>query len=157
MADIEDQMEIHREISDAISQSFGMQYDEDELEAELEALEEENLNETLGIVNVPVSQIKVSPPFFPVPLHLPFFPSFCLLILDFHFSFLFFEIFSKFLICRLQNRPEPWKRRKRRNCGNWRCPWRCKMYISWEKSVSCCILHKNHIKTQYLFSFLILV
>eukprot|EP00026_Physarum_polycephalum_P017129 Phypoly_transcript_18237.p1 GENE.Phypoly_transcript_18237~~Phypoly_transcript_18237.p1 ORF type:complete len:239 (+),score=57.24 Phypoly_transcript_18237:101-718(+) len=60
MADIEDQMEIHREISDAISQSFGMQFDEDELDAELEALEEENLNETLGVVNVP--QVKVAKP-----------------------------------------------------------------------------------------------
>lgn len=57
MADIEDQLQVHQEISDAISQSFGVQYDEDELDAELAALEEESLNESLGAVHVPQAKV----------------------------------------------------------------------------------------------------
>lgn len=67
MADIEDQLQVHQEISDAISQSFGVQYDEDELDAELAALEEESLNESLGAVHVP--QAKVC--HFPLLSHSP--------------------------------------------------------------------------------------
>jgi hypothetical protein len=57
MASIEDQLAIHTEISDAISQSFGTVYDEDELDAELQALEEENLTESLGAVHVPQEKV----------------------------------------------------------------------------------------------------
>lgn len=45
MEEIREQMDLANEISDAIAQPLGDQYDEDELQAELAALEEEALDE----------------------------------------------------------------------------------------------------------------
>ncbi|XP_017564691.1 charged multivesicular body protein 4c [Pygocentrus nattereri] len=47
MADITEQQEIAREISDAISQPFGEEFDEDDLLAELAELEQEDLEESM--------------------------------------------------------------------------------------------------------------
>ncbi|XP_026860185.2 charged multivesicular body protein 4c [Electrophorus electricus] len=47
MADITEQQQIAQEISDAISQPFGDQFDEDELLAELAELEQEELEESM--------------------------------------------------------------------------------------------------------------
>ncbi|XP_066497245.1 charged multivesicular body protein 4c [Hoplias malabaricus] len=47
MADITEQQDIAREISDAISQPFGNEFDEDELLAELQELEQEDLEESM--------------------------------------------------------------------------------------------------------------
>ncbi|ORZ33813.1 Snf7-domain-containing protein [Catenaria anguillulae PL171] len=58
MDEIRDQMDLANEISDAISQpvGFGVDMDEDELNAELELLEQEELDtKLLGLDNVPIS------------------------------------------------------------------------------------------------------
>ncbi|KAI9173149.1 ESCRT-III subunit protein snf7 [Blastocladiella emersonii ATCC 22665] len=58
MDEIRDQMDLANEISDAISQpvGMGMDMDEDELNAELELLEQEELDsKLLGLENVPIS------------------------------------------------------------------------------------------------------
>jgi hypothetical protein len=48
MEDIREQMDMANEVSDAIAQPLGMDYDEDELNAELEELEQATLNEKLS-------------------------------------------------------------------------------------------------------------
>jgi charged multivesicular body protein 4 len=55
MADIQDQMDLANEISDAISQpvGFGMDMDEEELDAELSALQQEEMDEQLLNVGAP--------------------------------------------------------------------------------------------------------
>jgi charged multivesicular body protein 4 len=64
MDDIRDQMDLANEISEAISQpvGFGVEFDEDELNQELEDLEQEELdaklldtNAELSMPNVPTS------------------------------------------------------------------------------------------------------
>ncbi|KAJ2751797.1 ESCRT-III subunit protein snf7 [Coemansia pectinata] len=64
MEDIREQMDLANEVSDAISQPqlFGAEMDEDELEAELEELEQEELDkQLLNSGRVPVSLPKLPP------------------------------------------------------------------------------------------------
>uniref|UniRef100_A0A3B1KCK8 Charged multivesicular body protein 4C n=1 Tax=Astyanax mexicanus TaxID=7994 RepID=A0A3B1KCK8_ASTMX len=65
MADITEQQEIAREISDAISQPFGSEFDEDELLAELAELEQEELEESMKnmgkLPSVPSSKLPSVP------------------------------------------------------------------------------------------------
>ena len=65
MDDIRDQMDVANEISNAISQpvGFGMEFDEDELNEELERLEQEELDsQLLDTKPTPVAKI-------PTPVH----------------------------------------------------------------------------------------
>jgi len=58
MDEIQSQMEIATEIEQAIAQPLGgVQFDEDELDAELEALEQENLDQQLLSINPPPAAI----------------------------------------------------------------------------------------------------
>lgn len=58
MLDIGEQQDIAREISEAISGPIGEAYDEDELLAELEELEQEELEDTMGeLPSVPASKL----------------------------------------------------------------------------------------------------
>ena len=70
MADIEDQMQLNDDVNNAMSQSFGMTFDEEELDAELQALEEQSLQDSFKDVHVP--QSKVCTLFLLLSLHLPF-------------------------------------------------------------------------------------
>ncbi|KAL4001153.1 N-acyl-aromatic-L-amino acid amidohydrolase [Sarotherodon galilaeus] len=64
MADITEQQDVAQEISDAISRPFGETFDEDELLAELEELEQEDLDESMmsmgGLPSVPSSKLPSS-------------------------------------------------------------------------------------------------
>eukprot|EP01122_Echinamoeba_exundans_P002107 TRINITY_DN1206_c0_g1_i3.p4 TRINITY_DN1206_c0_g1~~TRINITY_DN1206_c0_g1_i3.p4 ORF type:complete len:102 (+),score=33.31 TRINITY_DN1206_c0_g1_i3:25-306(+) len=51
MEDIREQMDLANEVSDAIAQPLGVDYDEDELNKELEDLEQETLNEKLSEID----------------------------------------------------------------------------------------------------------
>ncbi|XP_007555704.1 charged multivesicular body protein 4c [Poecilia formosa] len=66
MQDITEQQDVAREISEAISGPFGEQFDEDELLAELEELEQEDLKENMksmgGLPSVPSSKLPSSRP-----------------------------------------------------------------------------------------------
>ncbi|XP_038153808.1 charged multivesicular body protein 4c [Cyprinodon tularosa] len=66
MQDITEQQDVAREISEAISGPFGEQFDEDELLAELEELEQEGLQESMksigGLPSVPSSKLPSSQP-----------------------------------------------------------------------------------------------
>ena len=73
MDEIRDQMDLANEISDAISQpvGFGLDLDEDELSAELDALEQEELDAKLldaepvpqiQLPNVPAAEPKIAQP-----------------------------------------------------------------------------------------------
>ncbi|XP_076868373.1 charged multivesicular body protein 4c [Brachyhypopomus gauderio] len=66
MADITEQQQIAQEISDAISQPFGDQFDEDELLAELAELEQEDLEESMKnmskLPSVPASKLPSTRP-----------------------------------------------------------------------------------------------
>ncbi|KAM9436540.1 charged multivesicular body protein 4b-like [Clarias gariepinus] len=66
MDDITEQQQIAQEISEAISQPFGDQFDEDELLAELEELEQEDLEESMktmgGLPSVPASKLPSTRP-----------------------------------------------------------------------------------------------
>ncbi|XP_012708629.2 charged multivesicular body protein 4c [Fundulus heteroclitus] len=66
MQDITEQQDVAREISEAISGPFGEQFDEDELLAELEELEQEDLEENMksmgGLPSVPSSKLPSSQP-----------------------------------------------------------------------------------------------
>ncbi|KAF5901802.1 GTPase IMAP family member 4-like, partial [Clarias magur] len=66
MDDITEQQQIAQEISEAISQPFGDQFDEDELLAELEELEQEDLEESMktmgGLPTVPTSKLPSTRP-----------------------------------------------------------------------------------------------
>ncbi|MEE6519806.1 hypothetical protein FKM82_017541 [Ascaphus truei] len=55
MQDIQEQQDVAQEISDAISRpaGFGEEFDEDELLAELEELEQEDLNKHMASVTLP--------------------------------------------------------------------------------------------------------
>ncbi|XP_059183119.1 charged multivesicular body protein 4c [Centropristis striata] len=65
MQDITEQQDVAREISDAISGPFGETYDEDELMAELEELEQEDMEENMksmgGLPSVPSSRLPSAP------------------------------------------------------------------------------------------------
>ncbi|XP_003439276.1 charged multivesicular body protein 4c [Oreochromis niloticus] len=61
MADITEQQDVAQEISDAISRPFGETFDEDELLAELEELEQEDTDESMGeLPSVPSSKLPSS-------------------------------------------------------------------------------------------------
>lgn len=64
MADITEQQDVAQEISDAISRPFGETFDEDELLAELEELEQEDTDESIrsmgGLPSVPSSKLPSS-------------------------------------------------------------------------------------------------
>ncbi|CAI5672978.1 unnamed protein product [Oreochromis niloticus] len=61
MADITEQQDVAQEISDAISRPFGETFDEDELLAELEELEQEDIDESIGeLPSVPSSKLPSS-------------------------------------------------------------------------------------------------
>lgn len=66
MADITEQQDVAREISDAISRPFGDEFDEDELMAELAELEEAELEESMdrmgGLPSVPSSRLPKTRP-----------------------------------------------------------------------------------------------
>ncbi|KAM4543655.1 charged multivesicular body protein 4c [Fundulus diaphanus] len=66
MQDITEQQDVAREISEAISGPFGEQFDEDELLAELEELEQADLEENMksmgGLPSVPSSKLPSSQP-----------------------------------------------------------------------------------------------
>lgn len=63
MDEIEEQVVLGQEISNAISRPMGNEVDEDELEDELEALEQENLeSKMVGVGKVPVGGITTSAP-----------------------------------------------------------------------------------------------
>lgn len=63
MADITEQQDVAQEISEAISRPFGETFDEDELLAELEELEQEDLEESMGgLPSVPSSRLPSSRP-----------------------------------------------------------------------------------------------
>ncbi|XP_042371324.1 charged multivesicular body protein 4c-like, partial [Plectropomus leopardus] len=62
MDDITEQQDVAREISEAISGPFGETYDEDELMAELEELEQQDMEESMGeLPNVPSSKLPSAP------------------------------------------------------------------------------------------------
>ncbi|XP_077365377.1 charged multivesicular body protein 4c [Festucalex cinctus] len=65
MEDINEQQDVAREINDAISRPYGETYDEDELLAELEELEQEGLDENLksmgGLPSVPSARLPSVP------------------------------------------------------------------------------------------------
>jgi len=63
MDDISEQTELANEISDAISTSvgFGQDYDEDELNAELEELEQEELDENMLSIGTPAPELPSVP------------------------------------------------------------------------------------------------
>ncbi|XP_051970565.1 charged multivesicular body protein 4c-like [Xyrauchen texanus] len=69
MQDITEQQEVAQEISDAISQPFGDQFDEDELLAELAELEQEELEESMKnmgrLPSVPTSKLPSTRPRHP--------------------------------------------------------------------------------------------
>ncbi|KAM9337712.1 charged multivesicular body protein 4c [Symphorus nematophorus] len=66
MQDITEQQDVAQEISDAISRPFGEQFDEDDLLAELEQLEQEDLEENMmnmgGLPSVPSSRLPAARP-----------------------------------------------------------------------------------------------
>lgn len=66
MQDITEQQDAAREISEAISGPFGEQFDEDELLAELQELEQEDMEESMksmgGLPSVPNSKLPSSQP-----------------------------------------------------------------------------------------------
>ncbi|XP_023806216.1 charged multivesicular body protein 4c isoform X2 [Oryzias latipes] len=65
MQDITEQQEVAQEISEAISRPFGDTFDEDELLAELEELEQQELEDSMknmgGLPNVPNSKLPARP------------------------------------------------------------------------------------------------
>jgi len=62
MEEITEQMSIANEINEAISQPIGgADYDEDELNAELDALEQENLDEQMLSIHAPAAAVPTTP------------------------------------------------------------------------------------------------
>jgi Snf7 len=62
MDDIQTQMDLATEIDQAISQPLGgVMFDEDELDAELEALEQESLDQQLLNINAPATTVPAQP------------------------------------------------------------------------------------------------
>jgi|SaaInlStandDraft_6_1057023.scaffolds.fasta_scaffold77676_2 hypothetical protein len=64
-------MDIANEVSEAIAQPLGMQFDEDELQAELEGLQQATLDEQLlDTQDVPViTDRNINDPTIPIPAH----------------------------------------------------------------------------------------
>ncbi|XP_019721831.1 charged multivesicular body protein 4c-like [Hippocampus comes] len=65
MEDINEQQDVAREINEAISRPYGETYDEDELLAELEELEQEDMEDNLrsmgGLPSVPSARLPSAP------------------------------------------------------------------------------------------------
>ena len=118
MDDIREQMDLANEISEAISQpvGFGAEFDEEELNAELEELEQESLDEQLLEGK---GRVEVSLP--SVPSAIP-----GKLSAGLHRSFFADSFHPSQPLHNHRDRPR-WRKRttKMRSCGSSRNPWRC--------------------------------